>query len=103
MDHIVARLVAESAVALRQPACPADTEPLSASAAVTRPLPDPTLRLRSSAPGATVQLVVALDLSAQYDTSALPEVATGTNGVVRVVPDVVPKLTSSAVTALALR
>ena len=95
MDQSTPRLLAmPGVVAVRPPAVPAASEPVSAAAAVTWPERVPTLWLRSATPAGRVHPVLSDDLSAQYDTSVLPAVATGTTGVVREVLLVVSKATA---------
>src|SRR5690606_34514971 len=86
IDHVTPRGLAGAVdVAARPPAEPGASGPLSAMAAATRPPPVPTDWLRSVTVGGSTQPLLAELRSAQYDTSLLPAVATGTEGVVRTV------------------
>ena len=66
-----------------------------------RPAPDPAVSCRRDTPGGVVHVVVAEDLSAQYEIRALPLWATGTVGVVRVDDEIDSMLNVWALTALA--
>src|SRR5690606_10948951 len=102
MDQVMPRRFADAVeVAVNPPPVPAANGPLSATAAAIKPPPDPIVWSRSVTPAGNSQPLDPPLLSAQYDTNTDPSRATGTDGVVRTVPDTVSIFTTAADTSSA--